>query len=157
MHIIMKTSGDIRSSRPLRAMLAGLLLLAVSATAADTTPPEDPEVVKPPAPADVTVTKMYPEQCLADIKWTQENPDNINLTGFEYRTKRADSDSKWGSWMSMPGGASIRRASVAGIGGSQIQMRVTVAQEGADHSDPSSTVANASDLDPDHPACQGSG
>lgn len=163
-HIIMKTSGDIRSSRPLRAMLAGLLL-AVSATAADATPLEGPEKApKPPAPANVTVGDTFQENCTVDVSWTQANPENIQLAGFEYRTQDIsaalgstglgpDTNPKWSEWKQIGGGPTIRKARIVASGGNRIQLRATVSQEGAVPSDGSSLIT-ATDLDPEHPKCK---
>lgn len=153
MHVIMKTSRGIRSSRPLRAMLAGLLLCAMTA-AAEKNPPEDSaDPVRPPAPADLKVEQTMPENCVAILSWTQSNPDNIQLKGFEYRTIDVYGDLEWGEWLPIGGGASIRKASLTLTGGNRVQLRVTVSQEGADDSE-GGTLLTVDDLDPDHPKCQ---
>lgn len=162
-HTIMKASGDIRSNRPLRTILAGFLLLAVTAAAAnnpDAGDSEDP--IRPPEPKDFKITGVNADECTADIEWTHQNPDDINITGFEYRTTRFNYSAQhgknvtihWKPWTKISGSsASTRSASVVAKGGPGLQIRATVAQEGADHSEPSHVAASA-DLDPDHPKCQ---
>lgn len=146
-------------------MLAGLLLLAVSATAADATLPENSkDAPKPPAPANVTVGDTFQENCTVDVSWTQANPENIQLAGFEYRTQGISAaaalssgptpvDVKWSEWKPVGGGPTIRKARIAAIGGNRIQLRATVSQEGAVPSDGSALVT-ASDLDPEDPKCK---
>ena len=151
--LVRTPSGSIRARRPLRATLAGLLLFAVTAAAANNTPPVNSDDLKrPPPPADLEITATDADQCTVDIKWTQSNLDNTYLTGFQYRT-RTGPEAAWGSWMDIPGGASIRSATVSATGGNSLQLRVTVSQEAHGHSHPSSVVV-ASSLDPDDPNCQ---
>ena len=157
MHPIVKVPGGIRAGRPLRATtLAGLLLFAMTAATADN-PSRQGSSGLPQAypPGGTKVTAMNTENCTATVEWTHENPDNLSLKGFQYRTQnQAATGLKWGEWKDVGGGNSIRKASLAAQGGNVLQLRAAVSDtDKAEHSPPSGVMI-ASDLDPNDPKCQ---
>ena len=156
-HSIVKVPGAVGAGRSLRATtLAGLLLFAMTTAATADGPRQGSSGLPQPYPTySETVTSMDAAECTVTVEWKHDNTDNLSLKGFQYRTQNtAKTGLKWGEWMDISGGPTIRQATLVAKGGNNLQLRVAVPDtETAEHS-PASGVIIARDLDPDHPKCQ---